>query len=192
MIKNTRKTCLSVVAALLIALTGPATQSDAGVDVNVGDEGVDVNVGGQGVNVNVGGKRVNVGNNLPAVRFTAPPELVVIPGTYVYMVPDIEMDVLFFQDYWWRPYEGHWYRSRDYNGRWKFIEPGKIPSGLRSLPQDYRHLLSPEYERIPHRDVKKNWKKWEKEKYWDRREEMGRGAQDGDRHDDRKDNDDHR
>jgi hypothetical protein len=73
-----------VIGALLLVLTESATQSGAGVNVNIGV-------------------------NLPAIRFAAPPDVVVIPGTsYVYMVPDIDVDVLFFQGYWWRPYEGRW------------------------------------------------------------------------------------
>ena len=151
MIRKMRKSCLLVIGALLLVLTGSATRSEAGVNVNIGV-------------------------NLPAYRFAAPPEVVVIPGTYVYMVPGIEVDVLFFQGYWWRPYEGHWYRSRDYKGSWRYVEPRRIPHGLRALPQDYRHRLSPGYERIPHRDVQRNWKKWEREKYWDRRGEQGRGG----------------
>jgi hypothetical protein len=150
MIRKMRKSCLLVIGALLLVLTGAATQSEAGVNVNIGI-------------------------NLPAIRFAAPPDVVVIPGTYVYMVPDIDVDVLFFQGYWWRPYEGRWYRSRDYKGSWRYIEPRRIPRGLRALPQDYRHRLSPGYERIPHRDVQRNWKKWDREKYWDRRGEQGRG-----------------
>ena len=153
MIRKMRKSCLLFIGALLLVLTGSAAQSEAGVNVNVGI-------------------------NLPAVRFAAPPEVVVIPGTYVYMVPDIDVDVLFFQGYWWRPYEGHWYRSRDYKGPWRSIESRRIPSGLRALPQDYRHRLSPGYERIPHRDAQRNWKKWEKEKHWDKRGEQGRGGRD--------------
>ena len=98
MIRKMRKSCLLVIGALLLVLTGSATQSEAGVSVNVGV-------------------------NLPAIRFAAPPAVVVIPGTYVYMVPDIDVDVLFFQGYWWRPYEGHWYRSRDYKGGWRYVEP---------------------------------------------------------------------
>ena len=47
---------------------------------------------------------------------------------------------------------------------------------MRELPQDYRHRLSPGYERVPHGDVERNWKKWEKEKYWDRRGEHDRGG----------------
>jgi hypothetical protein len=170
--RKTGKSRLPVIAALLLVLTGSASQSGAGVNVNVNDGGVNVDLGGEGVNV-------NVGSNLPANRFAAPPDLVVIPGTYIYMVPDITVDVLFYQDYWWRPYEGRWYRSRDYNGQWSYVEPGRIPDGLRALPQDYRHRLSPGYERIPHGEVKRNWKQWEKEKHWDRRVEQGHGGQGG-------------
>ena len=79
MIRKIRKSCLLVIGALLLVLTGSATQSEAEVNVNIGV-------------------------NLPAIRFAAPPEVVVIPGTYVYMVPDIDVDVLFFQVYWLRPY----------------------------------------------------------------------------------------
>jgi hypothetical protein len=153
MIRKMRKSCLLVIGAVLLVLTGAAAQSQAGVNVNIGV-------------------------NLPAYRFAAPPDVVVIPGTYVYMVPDIDVDVLFFQGYWWRPYEGHWYRSRDYKGSWRYVEPRSIPRGLKALPQDYRHRLSPGYERIPHGDVKKNWKKWEKEKHWEKQGKQDRGGRD--------------
>jgi len=159
--------CLLVICTLFVVLISLERQSEAGVNVNVGDDGVNVTVGGEGVNV-------NVGTNLPAVRFAAPPDVVVIPGSYVYMVPAIDVDVLFFQGYWWRPYKGHWYRSQEYDGQWSRVEPGEIPRGLRALPQDYRQRLSHGYERIPHEDVKRNWKQWEKEKHWDRRTGQGR------------------
>lgn len=168
--RKTIKSLLPVIAALLVVLTGSAIQSEAGVNVNVDEGGVKVHVG-------EGGVYVNVGSNLPAIRFASPPDLVVIPGTYIYMIPDIDGDVLFYQDYWWRPYEGQWYSSRDYDGQWSYVEPGRMPGGLRALPQDYRHSLSPGYERITHGDVKRNWKQWEKEKHWDRRVEHDRGVQ---------------
>jgi hypothetical protein len=157
-----RKSCLLVIGVLLLVLTVSATESRAEVNVSVGI-------------------------NLPVFRFSAPPEVVVIPGTYVYMVPDIDVDILFYQGYWWRPYEGRWYRSRDYKGKWSYVKPWRIPRGLKALPQDYRHRLSPGYERIPHGDVKRHWKKWEREKYWDRRGEQGHDDHDRGRHGERKD-----
>jgi len=168
MVRKTKKSCLPAIAALLFVLTWSPIQSGAGVNVYVGDGEVNVDLGGEGVNV-------NIGNNLPAISFAAPPDLVVIPGTYVYMVPDIDVDVLFYQGDWWRPYQGRWYRSRDYDGQWSYVEAERIPSGLRALPQDYRHRLSTGYERIPHGDVKRNWRHWEKVKHWDSRVEHERG-----------------
>jgi hypothetical protein len=44
------------------------------------------------------GERVSIGVNLPSVTFAAPPDVVVIPGTYVYIVPDVDVDVLFYQE----------------------------------------------------------------------------------------------
>jgi len=169
MIRNMSKSYLLVIGVLFFNLTGTASQTNAEVNVSVGEAGVDVNVGGTGV-------YVNIGTNLPAVRFAAPPDVVVIPGTYVYMVPDIDVDVLFYQGYWWRPFEGRWYRSQDYDGQWNYVEPERIPNGLRTLPQDYRHRLAHEDARIHHGDVKRNWNQWEKEKYWDRRVEHDRGG----------------
>lgn len=153
MVFKMRTSGLWIIGALLLVLTGAATQSEAEVNVSVGI-------------------------NLPPVMFAAPPAVVVIPGTYVYMVPDIDADVLFYQGYWWRPYQGRWYRSRDYKGSWRSVGPAGIPRGLRALPQDYRHRVSPEHERIAHGEVQKNWKRWEKEKHWDKQDRGQRNDHD--------------
>lgn len=146
--RKLKKLCLFVIGTLLLVLTGAAIQSEAGVNISI---------------------------NLPEIRFLAPPFVAVIPGTYVYMVPDVDVDIMFYQGYWWRPYESRWYRSRDYKGGWRYIEPSRIPHGLRKLPKDYRHRLSPRHDLIPHGEVKRNWQKWEKQKYWDKRREKDRG-----------------
>lgn len=171
MMKRTRQTSLLGISALLVVLSGCASRSDAGVNVNVREEGVHVTVGAEGVHV-------SVRDHLPVARFASPPDLVVIPGTYVYLVPDSDVDVLYYQDNWWRPFEGHWYRSRDFNGPWRYVGPGDIPGGLRALPQDYRQRTSAGYERMPHEDVKRNWKRWEKEKRWERRDRGEQGERD--------------
>ncbi len=115
-----------------------------------------------GVNVGIG---VNI--QLPSVMLPGPPEVVVIPGTYVYFVPDIHENIFFYHGYWYRPYEEYWYRSKGYNGPWVYIRPAKVPSALINLPRNYRHL-PPGYKHIPHRELKKNWRTWETNKYWDR------------------------
>lgn len=115
------------------------------------------------VNVNVG---INVPPPPPLV-IPAPPPMFVIPRTYVYFAPEVEMDVFFYHGYWYRPHQGHWYRSQNYNERWVYIAPPKVPAVLLNLPPDFRRV-PPGHRHIPHGHLKKNWSAWEKEKYWDK------------------------
>ncbi len=112
---------------------------------------------------------INIGINAPLPRLVipAPPAVILIPGTYAYFIPDIDEDIVFYQDYWYRPHRGHWYRASDYNGPWISINSVKVPGILLGLPPDFRYI-SPEYERIPYGHVKKNWKTWEHERHWDK------------------------
>ena len=65
--------------------------------------------------------RVDVSVNIglpPPIMFAAPPSLIVMPETYVYVVPDVDVDIFFYNGWWWRPWEGRWYRSRHYDSGW--------------------------------------------------------------------------
>ena len=137
------------------------------------------------------GVNVSVGINLPAFTFAAPPPMVAIPGTYAYFAPEADVDIVFYHGYWYRPYEGRWYRARGYNGPWGYIAPARVPRVLIELPPDYRHVYAG-HERIHYGDFHKNWRRWEKDRYWEknerwregrhgeRREERGEGR--GERH----------
>ena len=131
------------------------------------------------VNINVG-----IFPPPPAFRISAPPPVFVIPGTYVYAVPDIAVEILFHQGYWYRPYEGRWYRSKSYNGPWLFLDPPRVPRVLSKLPPNYRRI-PPGHQKIPYGQLKKNWGKWEREKYWehDKRWRGDRRVGPGDRRD---------
>ena len=74
----------------------------------------------------------------PPVVLHGPHPVVVIPGTYVYMVPDIDVSILFYRGYWYRPCEGSWFRADSYNGPWVYIKPSGVPLALTELPPDYR------------------------------------------------------
>jgi len=111
----------------------------------------------------------------PPYAFPREPQVIAIPGTYVYLVPGIAVDILFYQGYWYRPHEGHWFRSRSYNGPWSYRK--QVPGALIQLPPNYRVYREPppEYRRVPYGQVKKNWQTWERSRYWEKDEYWRRG-----------------
>jgi len=126
------------------------------------------------------GVDVNVSIALPPpFIFSAPPEMIVLPETYVYVVPDVDMDIFFFNGWWWRPWEGRWYRSRDYNAGWVYYQ--KVPSFYRRIPSSWRNDYRNHrwrghqwnYQRIPHQQVQQNWRGWEKTRHWEKQQTWG-------------------
>lgn len=126
--------------------------------------------------------QVNVGINIslpPLIVFAAPPELVVIPETYVYVVPDVEMEIFFYNGWWYRPWEDQWYRSRHYDSGWHHYQ--KVPSFYREIPSswrdDYREQRwrghAWDNRRLPQKEVKQNWRSWEKNKHWEKENTWG-------------------
>ncbi len=126
--------------------------------------------------------RVDVGVSIPLpppIGFAGPPEMVVLPETYIYVVPDSDVDIFFYGGWWWRPWNGRWYRSHYYNSGWGYYQgtPSfyiSVPSGWRN---DYRqrrwggHQWN--YQRIPHQHVQQNWQGWEKNKHWEKQNTWG-------------------
>jgi hypothetical protein len=113
------------------------------------------------------GVNVDIHIPLPGLVIPAPPALIVIPGTYVYYPPDVDVDIFFYHGYWYRPYRGGWYIADGYNGPWRTIGPRRVPRALIGLPPTYRRI-PPGYERMPHDMVQRNWRTWEKERHWDK------------------------
>lgn len=118
---------------------------------------------------------VNIGISLPPpIRFAAPPRMVVLPETYVYVVPDVAEDIFFHDGWWWRPWEGRWYRSREYSSGWHHHRD--VPSFYREVPRgwrnDYRERRWREHhwnaQPVQHSEVQRNWQNWKKEKYWEK------------------------
>ncbi|OPY84521.1 MAG: hypothetical protein A4E72_02195 [Syntrophus sp. PtaU1.Bin208] len=115
----------------------------------------------------------------PPVVFSVPPPAVVIPGTYVYGLPDVQENIFFYNGWWWRPWEGRWYRSRNYRSGW--VHYPRVPSFYGSVPPDWRHDYHArhwkghpwDYQPIPHDRIQNNWKRWEKNKHWERQNNWG-------------------
>jgi len=122
---------------------------------------------GLAIDIDIGGIEIGIGAP-PRVEFAGPPELVPIPGRYVYFVADIDVDIFFYHGQWYRPYKGRWFRSDNYAGQWEHIR--EVPPALIDLPPNYR-AIPPGYSRIPYGELRNNWERWEREKYWDRRGE---------------------
>lgn len=123
---------------------------------------------------------VNVSIGLPPpMVFAAPPELVVLPGSYVYVAPDLAEDIFFYNGWWWRPWGGHWYRSRSYDSGWAYYR--NVPSFYRGIPpgwrNDYRehrwHGRQWDHQRIPHQQLHQNWRNWERDRHWERQQNWG-------------------
>ncbi len=126
--------------------------------------------------------RVDIDINIslpPPVRFVEPPELVVLPGTYVYAVPDADVDIFFYDGWWWRSWDSHWYRSREYSSGWVYYE--NVPTFYREVPPDWRHYYRERrwrghawhYQRIPHHRVQTYWRDWERDRYWEHQQTWG-------------------
>ena len=125
---------------------------------------------------------VDIGVNIslpPPIVFAAPPEVVVIPETYVYVVPDSHEEIFFYNGWWWRPWEGRWYRSRDYGSGWAYYR--RVPSFYAGVPRgwrnDYRgHRWGGQpwnYQRIPHQQLNRNWSTWQKSNHWEKQQTWG-------------------
>jgi hypothetical protein len=115
----------------------------------------------------------------PLIQFAAPPEVVAIPETDVYTDPDLDVDIFFCNGWWWRPWQGHWYRSRDYRSGWAHYP--HTPSFYNGLPSGWRHAYKEHrykgrewnYQRISHEQLQQNWRDWNKNRYWEKQQNSG-------------------
>ncbi len=110
----------------------------------------------------------------PPLIFPAPPIPVIIPETNVYVVPDIREDIFFYRGWWWRPWQGRWYRSRYHNRGWAHYKG--VPSFHRNVPPGWRDNYRNrewkghrwEYKRVPHKELQRNWRGWERNRHWEK------------------------
>ena len=116
----------------------------------------------------------------PPILFQAPPVLIVIPDTNnVYVVPDINADLFFWNGSWWRFNKGFWYRSQYYDRGWVYYN--KVPSFYYDVDPGWRGYYKNKnwyghrwnYERIPNQQLQKNWKNWQDNRYWESKKRWG-------------------
>lgn len=116
----------------------------------------------------------------PPVVFSAPPEVVVVPDTNdVYVVPDIDMDLFFWNGWWWWLWEGHWYRSHYHDRGWGYYD--RVPRFYYDVDPEWRGYYGGHnwrghrwnYERIPSQRLHQNWRSWHDTGYWQRQRTWG-------------------
>jgi hypothetical protein len=114
---------------------------------------------------------VKININLPLVQIKDEPVMAVIPGTYIYFIYGYEHDFFFHGGYWWRFNNNRWYRAHHYNGPWKYRKDKYVPAPFFKLSPEWRKMVTA-HSGIKHQDMKKNWKQWEKEKRWDKKQDQ--------------------
>jgi len=101
----------------------------------------------------------------PPIVVPAPPEVVLLSGMGVYVAPDIAVDLFFWDDWWWRPWEGRWYRSRDYRRGWGYYEGvpsfyGRVPPRWREEYREHRwNGREWHYQRVSHPEAQRMWQR---------------------------------
>ena len=108
--------------------------------------------------------RVDVRILPPPIVFAAPPNVVILPGTGVYAVPDVEAEIFFRQGWWWRHWDNRWYRSRYYDHGWGYYRG--YPAWHRRIPHNWRdnyrnhrwHGRPWNYHPIHHGDLNRHWR----------------------------------
>ena len=115
----------------------------------------------------------------PPIVFAAPPSLIVLPDTYVYVIPDSDADMFFYNGWWWRLWEGRWYRSHYYNQGWSYYRNVTsfyfdVDPGWRGYYRDHNWYGHPwNYERIPNQRLQQNWKGWQSNRHWEKQGTWG-------------------
>jgi hypothetical protein len=124
---------------------------------------------------------ISISFGLPhPIEFAAPPDVVVLPDTDdVYVVPGIDVDLFFWNGWWWRPWYGRWYRSRYYDRGWSYYN--NIPSFYYDVDPGWRgyyggrnwHGSQWNYDPIPYQRLQRNWQAWHNNRYWERQRTWG-------------------
>ena len=126
---------------------------------------------------------VSVGVSIPlppVIAFEAPPAVVALPDANgVYVAPSIGVDLFFWNGFWWRPWEGRWYRSPYYDRGWVYYN--SVPRFYFNVDPYWRgyyqnrnwhgHIWN--YQPIPHSQLQHNWKSWQSNRYWEKNRTWG-------------------
>jgi hypothetical protein len=81
--------------------------------------------------------KINIGLGVPPIVLTAPPALVVVPGTSVYYAPDVPANYFFYKGRYYTLANSVWSMAPAYNGPWAVIQIGQVPQPVLAVPVEY-------------------------------------------------------
>jgi hypothetical protein len=81
--------------------------------------------------------KINIGLGVPPIVLTAPPQLMVVPGTPVYYAPDVQANLFVYKGRYYTVAHGVWSMAPAYNGPWAVIQIGKVPPPVLAVPVEY-------------------------------------------------------
>jgi hypothetical protein len=80
---------------------------------------------------------ITIGLGVPPIVLTAPPQLVVVPGTPIYYAPDVQANLFVYKGRYYTVVHGVWSMAPAYTGPWAAIQIGKGPPPVLSVPVEY-------------------------------------------------------
>jgi hypothetical protein len=81
--------------------------------------------------------KINIGLGVPPIVLSAPPQLVVVPGTPVYYAPEVSANLFFYKGRYYSVTNGVWAVAPAYNGPWAVIQIGQVPAPVVAVPVAY-------------------------------------------------------
>jgi hypothetical protein len=81
--------------------------------------------------------KINIGLGVPPIVLTAPPQLMVVPGTPVYYAPGVSANLFFYKGRYYTVANGVWAMARAYTGPWAVIQIGQVPAPVVAVPVEY-------------------------------------------------------
>jgi hypothetical protein len=81
--------------------------------------------------------KINIDLGGPPIVLTAPPQLVVVPGTPVSYAPDVQANLFFYQGRYYTVASGVWSMAPTYSGPWAAIQIGQVPPPVLAVPVAY-------------------------------------------------------
>ena len=121
----------------------------------------------------------------PPVEFQGEPDMIPLPNTNnVYAVPGIDIDLFFWNGWWWRLWQGNWYRSQYYDQGWGYY--GYVPTfyydiepGWREYQDDHAWYGNQRrYESFDQQRPQARWQSRHNDRGWESEQNQGtRGYQ---------------